>query len=187
MDAVPLPRRVTTSVDLGELRARLVEVSAAAGIGPSTWIRELVRRELSVDGLPAVTKLAASGPASENVYRAWLDAELTAKLDLLTERGGFRTRAATLRALLEGVNVGDANVSLSDAVEALGVSNHHLVAIGRNINQIAKALYGAGRKATTADVLALDEAVGAIHKHLDLAATLVGELRPMFKSKAEAS
>ncbi len=187
MAASPLPRRVTTSVDLGELRARLVEVSAAAGLGPSTWIRELVRRELSADGLPAVGRPAAAGPASEHVYRAWLDAELTAKLDLLTVRGGFRTRPATLRALLNGVNVGDANVSLGDAVGALGESNHHLVAIGRNINQIAKAMHGGGGRATTADVLALDEALRAIHEHLDLAATLVGELRPMFKTKGEAS
>ena len=62
-----------------------------------------------------------------------------------------------------------------------------MVAIGRNVNQIAKALHGAGGKATTADVLALDDAMRAIHKHLDLAATVVGELRPMFKSKGETS
>ncbi len=191
MDASLRPRRTTTSVDLGDLRDRLAEVSAASGVGPSTWIRELVRRELSADGAPAITKAAAkadtAAPASENVYRAWLDAELTAKLDVLTERGGFRTRAATLRAVLEGVNVGDANVSVSGAVEALGISNHRLVAIGRNINQIAKALHGSGGRATTADVLALDEALMAIHEHLDLAAVLVGELRPMFKTKGEAS
>ena len=187
MDADPRPRRVTTSVDLGELRARLVEVSAAAGLGPSTWIRELVRRELSAEHSRAVTRLNFRVTAAEGVYRAWLDAELTDKLDVLTGRGGFRTRAATLRALVEGVNVGDSNVSVGDAVTALGTSNHRLVAIGRNVNQIAKALHGAGGKATTADVLALDDAMRAIHKHLDLAAALVGELRPMFKSKGEAS
>lgn len=186
MDALG-PRRVTTSVDLGELRARLVEVSNAAGLGPSTWIRDLVRRELSAEGPPAVTKPDAGVPASEGVYRAWLDAELTAKLDLMTKRGGFRTRVATLRALVEGVNVGDSNVSLGDAVEALGASNHRLVAIGRNVNQIAKALHGAGGKATTADVLALDDALRVIHGHVDLAANLVGELRPLFKSKEEES
>ena len=126
-------------------------------------------------------------PASEGVYRAWLDGELTAKLDLMTERGGFRTRAATLRAMLEGVNVGGADVSLSEAVEALGLSNHRLVAIGRNVNQIARALHSSGGKALTADRLALDDALQALHKHLDLASALVGELRPMFKSKGEAS
>ena len=76
---------------------------------------------------------------------------------------------------------------MGDAVEALGVSNHRLVAIGRNMNQIARALHVAGGKATTADVLAIDDAQRAIQKHLDLAAALVGELRPMFKSKGEAS
>ena len=187
MDAALGPRRVTTSVDLGELRARLIEVSAAAGLGPSTWIRELVRRELSAEGSPAVTKPDTVVPAAEGVYRAWLDAELTTKLDVLTGRGGFRTRVATLRALVEGVNVGDSNVSIGDAVAALGASNHRLVSIGRNINQIAKALHGASGKATTADVLAFDDALRAIHRHLDLAAALVGELRPMFKSKEEAS
>ena len=187
MDASCGPRRLTTSVDLGELRARLVEVSAAAGLGPSTWIRELVRRELSTEGSAAITKPDARLPATEGVYRAWLDAELTTKLDVLTERGGFKTRVATLRALLKGVNVGDSDVCVGDAVEALGVSNHRLVAIGRNMNQIARALHGAGGKATTADVLAIDDAQRAIQKHLDLAAALVGELRPMFKSKGEAS
>jgi len=181
------PRRLTTSVDLGELRARLVEVSAAAGLGPSTWIRELVRRELSTEGSAAITKQDARAPATEGVYRAWLDSDLTTQLDVLTVRGGFKTRVATLRALVKGVNVGDSNVSVGDAVEALGASNHRLVAIGRNMNQIARALHGAGSKATTADVLAFDDALRAIHRHLDLAAALVGELRPMFKSKEEAS
>ena len=169
------------------MRARLLEVSAAAGLGPSTWIRELVRRELSSEGLAAITKPDSRVPATEGVYRAWLDAELTTKLDVLTERGGFKTRVATLRALVKGVNVGDSNVSVGDAVKTLGASNHRLVAIGRNVNQIAKALHGVGGKATTADVVALDDATRAIHKHLDLAAALVGELRPMFKSKGEAS
>lgn len=189
MSSSPTTRRVTTSVDLGDLRDRLIEVSAAVGVGPSTWIRELVRRELSADGSPEGLPMAAKAvaTASDSVYRTWLDGELTAKLDLLTERGGFKNRASTLRAILEGVNVGSANVSLSEAVEAMGLSNHYLVAIGRNVNQVARALHGSGDKALTADRIALDEALRAIHKHLDVASALVGELRPMFKSKGETS
>lgn len=183
MNSASVTRRVTTSIDFGELRAGVAEASAAAGVGPSTWVKDLVRRELANEGPSAKLKPAAAAEPSETVYRAWLDGELTAKLDLLTERGGFRTRAATLRGLIEGVNVGDSNVSVSDAVGALGASNHHLVAIGRNINQVAKALHGAGVKPRTADLLAIDGALEAIHKHLDLASTLVAELRPMFKSK----
>ena len=177
------PRRFTTTVDLGDMKDRLADVSAAAGIGPSTWIRELVRRELSAEAPAPATRPVA--PPSEPVYRAWLDAPLTAKLDVLTERGGFRTRAAALRAMLEGVNVGQAaGSSLGEAVRALGLSNHRLVAIGRNVNQIAKALH-AGDAASVADRLALDEEVQAVRKHLELAATVVAELRPMFKTHRE--
>lgn len=163
------------------MKERLADVSAAAGIGPSTWIRELVRREL--DGKAPTPAANPVTPPSEPVYRAWLDASLTTKLDLLTERGGFRTRVAALRALLEGVNL-TAGSSPGEAVRALGLSNHRLVAIGRNVNQIAKALH-AGGSAGAADRLVLDETVQAVHKHLDLAATLVAELRPMFKTHRE--
>ena len=48
MDSTPRPPKVsnTTTVHLGELRPRLVAAAAAAGVGPSTWLRDLVRREL---------------------------------------------------------------------------------------------------------------------------------------------
>lgn len=118
------------------------------------------------------------------VYRAWLDANLTAKLDRVTQQGGFRSRAAALRALLDGIEMSaSAGASTGEAIRALGSSNHHLVAIGRNINQIAKALHAAPGKTRSAERIALDEAVIAIHKHLELAAVLVGQLRPMLKSE----
>ena len=185
------PRRSVTSVDLGELRARVVEVSAAAGVGPSTWLRSLVERKLgraievseSWSGSPAT-----SGARSQAVYRAWLDAELTDKLDERRRRDGFRTRASALRALIEGVGVtsgrdaGDGQAaSLREAVDALGASNFQLVAIGRNVNQIAKALRAQPERAVAADRLALEHATAAIRNHLEQAAALVGQLRPMLK------
>ena len=83
---------LTTSVDLAELRPRLArgERQLPAWVLPrgfeswcveSSLSRELVRH-------PQVRQPPPRLPT--NVYRAWLDAELTAKLDLLTERGGFR-------------------------------------------------------------------------------------------------
>ena len=188
VDSTPPRARSVTSVDLGAMKARVAELSAAAGVGTSTWLRDLVHREVSrssagdragVASEPGVSDVdddAHAGP-----YRTWLDADLTAKLDRLTEANGFRTRPATLRALIEGVRVGGGGgASTADAVQALGASNHRLVAIGRNVNQIAKALHGAG-KVMTADRMALDEAVLVIHKHVELAAALVSELRPMLK------
>lgn len=191
-DAASSPaRRSVTSVDLGELKPQVALASAAAGVGPSTWLRELVRRELHAHGAvhskaPAVPETPAPHPDRTAVYRAWLDADLTAKLDRVTEQGGFRTRAAALRGLLEGVAMSGGS-STGDAVHALGLSNHQLVAIGRNINQIAKSLHAAPGKTGASERIALDAAVSAIHKHLELTAVLVGELRPMLKSKRDKS
>ena len=191
----PATPRAITSVDLGPLRARVDAASAAAGVGPSTWLRDLVRRELETaapvlcaDPTPAADKAAAQAPDPTNVYRAWLDAALTAKLDRVTHGGGFRTRAAALRALIEGVNVGaGGGVGMAEAVQALGLSNHHLVAIGRTLSALARGMPSGDAEAnpSTSDP-ALSTALQAIHRHLRLAAVLVGELRPLLKSQKEA-
>lgn len=170
------------------MKERVAELSAAAGVGPSTWLRDLVHREVgrgeSVDSPPACDVVAEA--PEHGPYRTWLDAGLTAKLDLLMEANGFRTRPATLRALLEGVRVaGGGGAATGDAVQALGESNGRLVAIARNVNQIAKSLQAGGR-VLTADRIALDDAVRAIHKHVEVAALLVSELRPMLKREKKA-
>ena len=81
--ASPKRRRVT-SVDLGEWRPHVERASASAGVGPSTWLRDLVKRDLASSAEHPVEG-AASGSdiqtAQTLVYRAWLDAGLTAKLD----------------------------------------------------------------------------------------------------------
>lgn len=181
-------RRSITSVDLGELRAGVAAASASAGVGPSTWLRDLVRRELS--GAPNAAPTAPT-PAEETtgVYRAWLDADATAKLDRITQAGGFRSRAAALRGLLDGVNVNvgaQGTVGIAEAVQALGLSNHQLVAIARQLSQLAKAATSADPKQPAgADSAALPQVLQSIRTHLDLAAVLVGELRPMLKSKKD--
>lgn len=179
---------MVTSVDLGELKPQVVALSAAVGLGPSTWLRELVRREVEGGGAPTdagvVTVPKAKSPA---VYRAWLDADLTAALDAITQTGGFRNRTAALRAILKNVGLPGSGSSTAEAVRAMGISNHHLVALGRNLNQIAKALHAAPGKTTSAERIELEEAAKAIYKHLEVASRLVGELRPMVKTKQETA
>jgi hypothetical protein len=198
--AKPPSRRSLTSVDLGELRAAVHAASAAAGVGPSTWLRDLVRQELTKT--PAAAPPSTPGPPADDrtaddrtaVYRAWLDATATGKLDRITEAGGFRNRAAALRALLDGVNlsatgsvssagqVGPAGIA--EAVQALGESNHHLVAIARQLRDLAKTIEGGDKAKLTAAVGAeLGQAVQQTRQHLKVAAVLVGELRPMLKTQ----
>lgn len=201
-------RRSLTSVDLGDLRPQVDAACAAAGIGPSTWLRDLVRRELT-KATPAGSDTPSKyDPSSEPTpedrtptYRAWLDAAATAKLDRITEASGFRTRAAALRGLIEGVNVDmptsrfsglqnalpsaqKARPGVCEAIQALGTSNHHLVDTARQLRDLGKLIAAADKANLTAAVGAsLGQAVQATHKHLEVAAKLVGELRPMLKTQ----
>ena len=147
-----------------------------------------MRRELSGASSAAPPALT---PAEETtgVYRAWIDADATAKLDRITQAGGFRSRAAALRGLLFGVNVNvgtRGTVGISEAVQALGMSNHQLVAIARQLSELAKAANVVDPKQVGgADSANLLQALQSIRTHLDVAAVLVGELRPMLKSKKD--
>lgn len=186
------PRRSLTSVDLGDLRPQVNLASAAAGVGPSTWLRDLVQRELSgvsaaAPSMPAAPATSTTDDEPAGVYRAWLDAAATAKLDRLAEAGGFRNRASALRGLLNGVNIGvgaNGAAGVAEACQALGLSNHHLVAIARQLTELSKAAPSPSRLAGT-DPADLTGTVQSIRKHLEIAAILVGELRPMLKSKKD--
>jgi hypothetical protein len=182
MSEASKPRtRSITSLDLGDLRDAVDSASAASGVGPSTWIRELVRRELAGSGAAAIGR-SPSAAGSPAVYRAWLDAALTAKLDRITGGGGFRTRAAALRGVIEGVNVGSgASAGLADAVQALGLSNHQLVALGRTLSDLGKAMQVTGAQPSAIERIA--PALKALHHHLERAAALVAELRPLLKTQ----
>jgi len=192
-------RRWVTSVDLGDLRPHVERASASAGVGPSTWLRNLVLRDLAGGpeqlagcAIPSLDR-AANPPL---VYRAWLDAGLTAKLDERRRRDGFRSRAAVLRALIDGVGIAQGDrirsgalgvsddgrsVSLREVVDALGASNFQLVSIGRNINQVAKMLRASPGASMATDRQVLEAAAMAIRQHIDQASKLVGHLRPMLR------
>jgi hypothetical protein len=200
-DAATGPPRIskTTSVRLDDLHEQVLAAAMASGVGPSTWLRDLARRELSAGVSSSPSAEAVDSEASAAVYRAWLSADLTAQLDLRRKRDGFRSRAAVLRALISGVGItagGDVAAprdeaaagplgrpaTLRDAVDVLGASNHQLVAIARNVSVIAKALRdgdGAGR---VIDRIRLEESVTAVRTHIQVASVLLGVLRPLLKS-----
>jgi hypothetical protein len=188
-------RRSVTSLDLGELREGVARASALAGMGSSTWLRELARRELDrlarEEGAPAAAEAPQEptkpkdDPEAQPAYRAWLDAGLTTELDAFARRGGFRTRAAALRGLLAGLGGASAAMSTGDAVNALGESNDHLAAIRRSLVQISRSLNEGATRLTVAERLALDRAIDRVEEHLGVAAPLVGGLRPLLKTKAK--
>jgi HPt (histidine-containing phosphotransfer) domain-containing protein len=157
--------------------------AAAAGLGPSTWLKDLVRREvgeLSVDQAPVVERGAERG---DPVYRAALDADLVAKLDERVKSDGLRDRAAGLRALIEGAVVlpQSGDVSLRDAVQVLAQSNENLAALWLSVTKEAHTIAGS---ASSGDRRALRTAAAEIRRHIDVAVQLVGQLRPLLKRPA---
>jgi len=198
-------RRWVTSVDLGELRPEVERACSAAGVGASTWLKALVARELAngLAGTAAELDDPADDPADASIYRARLNARLTAKLDERRLRDGFRSRAAVLRALIDGVGLTrgdgagavvstdttdtDRPVSLREAVDALGESTFRLVTIGLNVNQIGRSLQADRGSATLSDRQALKQAAAEILRHIKQASVLIGQLRPMLKRPGDVS
>lgn len=197
-------QRATLHVDVGpELSARVRAAAAAGGRTPSEWTRELLQRELAQE---AAAALADSGqqqlPSEPHAYgaadataaavpgRLVLDAELASLLQQVQTQGQFRTRPAALRLVLRHF-IGQGSTSaaepvdatpLKDGVAALMRSNHELLPIGKNINQIAKSLdamdtlNGGFRNTDTKNLRVFAQAV---REHVEQAARVVSTIRAL--------
>ena len=179
------PRRAVLTVDLGStLRAAVAERATAEGLRVSDVVRQAVQehiasgRELRADQRGDVEPTEGVGR-----YQPHLDAKYAAKLDELKLRTGRRTRHGVLRALIDGINLAPAGGSqnLGAAVQQLIRSNAELVAIGRNLNQVAHSLNLYPGKTTAADRQAIERTVGAVYDHLEAAARLAAEIRPLVR------
>jgi hypothetical protein len=170
-------KRHFATVDLGDLRARVDAAAAAAGLGPSTWLKDLVRREVAELPVGGQAPVAERGEA---VYRAALDADLVAKLDERVRSDGLRDRAAGLRALIEGAVVlpQSGDVSLREAVDALARSNDQLAGVWQRTSRESRALAGS---AFADDRRAMRTAASEIRAHVDIASELLAQLRPLLK------
>lgn len=180
----PDARRSTLVVDLGhELGQGLRAAAAAQGVTPSQWTRAVLQRalqgsdrDLSQPGRPQ--KLERAG-------RLDLDTELAQMLETIKTEGQFRSRPAALRLVLRqflGQGKGQASPAaidaapLKDAVAALIRANHELVPIGRNLNQVAKALNQQRVSVKLIDVMTLQDVVAGVRAHVDQAAKVSAAL-----------
>jgi hypothetical protein len=192
-------QRTTLHVDVGpELSARVRAAAAAGGRTPSEWTRELLQRELAQEAAtanPGHSQRPTAPEAWESPAhgRLVLDAELVSLLEQVQTQGQFRTRPAALRLVLrhflgQGQGQGQSvrptaepvdATPLKDGVAALMRSNHELLPIGKNINQIAKALnaiHGGFRNSETRNLQVFAQAV---REHVEQAARVVSTIRAL--------
>ncbi len=189
----PPLRRARLDVDVcPELSARVRAAAAAGGRTPSEWTRELLQRELAQEAASADTghHQLHTGPeasAAAAPGRLVLDAELASLLQQVQTQGQFRTRPAALRLVLRHfIGQGSTPAAepvdatpLKDGVAALMRSNHELLPIGKNINQIAKslnAMHGGFRNTETRNLQVFAQAV---RDHVEQAARVVSTIRAL--------
>ena len=185
-------QRATLHVDVGpELSARVRAAAAAGGRTPSEWTRELLQRELAQEAASADTghQQSQSGPDASAAApgRLVLDAELASLLQQVQTQGQFRTRPAALRLVLrhfigQGPTPAAEPVDatpLKDGVAALMRSNHELLPIGKNINQIAKSLNAMQGGFRNTDTKNLQVFAQAVREHVEQAARVVSTIRAL--------
>ena len=184
-------QRATLHVDVGpELSARVRAAAAAGGRTPSEWTRELLQRELAQQAASADTgHQQQSGPDASAAApgRLVLDAELASLLQQVQAQGQFRTRPAALRLVLRHfIGQGSTPAAepvdaapLKDGVAALMRSNHELLPIGKNINQIAKSLNAMHGGFRNTDTKNLQVFAQAVREHVEQAARVVSTIRAL--------
>ena len=185
-------QRATLHVDVGpELSARVRAAAAADGRTPSEWTRELLQRELAQAAASADTGRQEIHPGPDASAaapgRLVLDAELASLLQQVQLQGQFRTRPAALRLVLrhfigQGPTLAAESVDatpLKDGVAALMRSNHELLPIGKNINQIAKSLNAMQGGFRNTDTKNLQVFAQAVREHVEQAARVVSTIRAL--------
>ena len=192
-------QRATLHVDVGpELSARVRAAAAAGGRTPSEWTRELLQRELAQETASADTgrqQQSGSDASAAAPGRLVLDAELASLLQQVQAQGQFRTRPAALRLVLrhfigQGPTPAAESVDaapLKDGVAALMRSNHELLPIGKNINQIAKSLNAMQGGFRNTDTKNLQVFAQAVREHVEQASRVVATIRALVTPHKEKS
>ena len=195
----PPSRRARLDVDVGpELSARVRAAAAAGGRTPSEWTRELLQRELAQEAASADTghqQLTGPDASAAAPGRLVLDAELASLLQQVQVQGQFRTRPAALRLVLRHfIGQGSTPTAepvdatpLKDGVAALMRSNHELLPIGKNINQIAKSLNAMQGGFRNTDTKNLQVFAQAVREHVEQAARVVASIRALVTPHKEKS
>ena len=124
-----------------------------------------------------------------------LDAELASLLQQVQAQGQFRTRPAALRLVLRHfIGQGSTPAAepvdatpLKDGVAALMRSNHELLPIGKNINQIAKSLNAMQGGFRNTDTKNLQVFAQAVREHVEQAARVVASIRALVTPHKEKS
>ncbi len=161
------PKRTTTvTVDLGELKAPWQAWCAQQGITPSHAMRNALRLAMDRRATQAPAPRSRVTPKRERAT-ARIELNLTiSELAALKEMAGHEGYVPTkwLVAMVRTKLTGQPQVGQPE-LETLARSNQQLLALGRNLNQIAKVLNTAPQHRTAVRVEVITELSRVIQAH----------------------
>ena len=179
------------TVFLGEeLKARLVAAARRAGTSPSALARQSIAEALRLrNGEDHGSALAVSPGETMKEFRVTVPTSTAARLGAAARAAGV-TRSAYVSAaaigLAErserrpGTREQPAGIEAAGALrEALVKSNATLAPIGRNLNQVTRALNLHPGQSSKADRESLAEVAHRVLQHLELASELLHAIRAL--------
>ncbi len=162
-------KRITTiTVDLGELKAPWQAYCEQQGVTPSHALRQVLRQALGQTPRPSsAPRLRVTRRRERATARMKLNvtpSELAA-LRTYARHEGYQPTAWVV-AMIRTKLTGEPHVGQPE-LAALTRSNHQLLALGRNLNQIAKVLNTAPQNRAAFRVEAITELSRVIQAHTD--------------------
>ncbi len=159
-------RTTTVTVDLGELKAPWLAWCQAHGITPSHALRNALRQAMDRRTTQAPAPRLRITPKPERA-NARMEVNLTpSELAALKRMAGHEGYVPTkwVVAMIRTKLTGQPHVGQSE-LERLTRSNQQLLALGRNLNQIAKVLNTAPQNQTAFRVEVITELSRVIQAH----------------------
>ncbi|WP_156901439.1 plasmid mobilization protein [Azohydromonas australica] len=173
---MPSPRQFLV-VDVGPLKPLIVDCAARAHMPPGTWVRELLAQAVEVIGdTPAPERPSLKRPPRSGnpvKFFARLTPEESATLKAAAKAAGLSQSEYVARLVMNPAAAGAVGVP---ALQVLVESNRQLLAVGRNLNQIARSLNERLEKVTRAEQAQILQTVEMVRTHVELVASVIKEL-----------
>ncbi len=169
------------SVDLHGLKAALVARAQAERVDVSVVVRRAVEREL---GVAAATTELAGKPCSPRAASVTVKLSIrlkgaeAAQLAALSKRTGLSRSAYVAGLLAEVPLLVSGSAARPDVLAALNASCAELSTLSRNLYHLATLLRQGHVRAAMEYREMLDTLGGDVREHLEVAASLLAELRP---------
>lgn len=163
------------NVHLGaDLKTRWVEHCKANGIATGAVLKAAIEAELAkADAEQVVKTFKQAGEVAPKEPKVRFEILLTqSEKNAVRERANLE-RCSQRRWVIDAVRAGltkEPQFGIGE-IEALGESNYQLLAIGRNLNQVAKAMHEGRRDSVTVD--SIHRLTGIIDKHTEAVAAAI--------------